>query len=383
MNPKSGGPSQGIRNYYPSLLKAGIIQDIICLDDENEDYDVTDPFKIIKMGKGFTSFQFSSKLDSWLEKNASHYDFIIVHGIWQYHNYAVYKALKKNKIKKLSIPQVVIIPHGMLDPYFQNAPDRKLKALRNKFIWFLTEKKAINAANAIFFTCEEELRLAKSTFKNYKPKKEINIGYGIHKPPVFHIDMKAGFEKKCPEIINKPYWLFLSRIDIKKGIDLLIIAYNELKSEGHILPELVIAGPNQSMYAQKMIKLGQENTQIHFPGMLNGNAKWGAFYLCDTYVLASHQENFGISIVEAMACKKPVLITKSVNIWKEITDGSAGWAMSSPSSDSIKKHLLKILNLSSDELKQTGKNAFELFEDKFIAGKNAENFISFLNKLKN
>jgi glycosyltransferase involved in cell wall biosynthesis len=58
--------------------------------------------------------------------------------------------------------------------------------------------------------------------------------------------------------------------------------------------------------------------------MLSGEAKWGAFYGCEVFVLPSHQENFGLAIVEALACSKPVLISNQVNIWREIQDFNAG-----------------------------------------------------------
>ena len=59
--------------------------------------------------------------------------------------------------------------------------------------------------------------------------------------------------------------------------------------------------------------------------MLDGDSKWGAFYGCEAFVLPSHQENFGISVVEALACDKPVLISNKVNIWREIAHDEAGF----------------------------------------------------------
>ncbi|WP_317172829.1 glycosyltransferase [Hymenobacter sp. HDW8] len=50
----------------------------------------------------------------------------------------------------------------------------------------------------------------------------------------------------------------------------------------------------------------------------------GAFYGCEAFVLPSHQENFGIAVVEALACGKPVLISEQVNIWREIVEAGAG-----------------------------------------------------------
>src|SRR5699024_790171 len=66
------------------------------------------------------------------------------------------------------------------------------------------------------------------------------------------------------------------------------------------------------------------NKSIFFVGMLTGDAKWGAFYGCEAFVLPSHQENFGIAVVEALACSKPVLISNQVNIWCEVEKSKSG-----------------------------------------------------------
>jgi glycosyltransferase involved in cell wall biosynthesis len=82
---------------------------------------------------------------------------------------------------------------------------------------------------------------------------------------------------------------------------------------------------NIHAYYPESCNLKTENSpRIHLVNMLEGDAKWGAFYGCEAFVLPSHQENFGISVVEALACEKPVLISNMVNIWREIAEDGAG-----------------------------------------------------------
>lgn len=366
MDPKTGGPSQGIRNINPFLVKEGIQVEILTLDGSDTKFNDDKCIVFHNIGNGLTSFQYNKELDKWLMTHLGEFDVVCVHGMWQYQNYAVFRAIKSLKKQNIKVPKVVIMPHGMLDPYFQKAKDRKFKAIRNELIWRLTEKRAINAADAIFYTCEEEMKLARTTFKGFNPKKEINVGYGIQRPPLFDEPMKQAFEEKCPELKGRNFWLFLSRIHPKKGIDLLIDAYTMLTEQGYQFPDLVIAGPTDSDFAQKMIFKAQKNPHIHFSGMLSNASKWGAFYACDAYLLPSYQENFGIAIVEAMACKKPVLITKKINIWREIEGGDGGWILDKPSIKEVKEHLINIKNLSSEELQQKGQSAFETFEEKFL-----------------
>ncbi len=162
---------------------------------------------------------------------------------------------------------------------------------------------------------------------------------------------------------------------------MLIEAYNQLTSSNYLLPELVIAGPTDSAYAQQMVKNAKDNNHIHFSGMLSGDSKWGAFYGCKAYLLPSHQENFGIAIVEAMACEKPVLITKNINIWREIAAGNGGWILEELNIDCIKKHLINIAVQTDKALESKGENAFETYKNKFDVGECASVFIESLKNL--
>jgi glycosyltransferase involved in cell wall biosynthesis len=222
------------------------------------------------------------------------------------------------------------MPHGMLDPWFQRDPSRRLKAVRNFFYWWMAERHVVNDADALLFTCEEELRLARQTFGGYHPRREINVGYGIPEPPPFTESMRTAFLERVPGLGGRPYVLFLGRIHPKKGVDLLASAYLQILKTEKLktdFPDLVIAGPGwDSEFGRRVAAAVGAHPKIHMVGMLEGEVKWGALYGCGAFVLPSHQENFGIAVVEALACKKLVLISKQINIWREILEDGAGFA---------------------------------------------------------
>lgn len=372
MNPTAGGPCQGIRNSIPALKALGVSNEVVCLDALDADYLGTDDFTIHALGAGQGPWAYNKNLIPWLIKNIQKYDAIIIHGLWQFTSYAVFKAIKRLAPKTSNPVPYYVMPHGMLDPYFQKAPDRRLKAIRNSLFWKLIEGKVINNANGVLFTCQEELLLARETFTGYNPKHELNVGYGIIQPPKESSGIIQAFQKSCPDLQGAPFLLFLSRIHPKKGVDILLKAYKDWILSSHIEKplKLVIAGPGletdfgrdlQSMVnSQSLLK-----EHVYFTGMLKGDAKWGAFYSSQAFVLNSHQENFGISIVEALACEKPVLISNKVNIWREIEDEQAGFVENDTHSGTLKL-LMKWHTLSSDEQDKMGKNARRTFE-KFYA----------------
>ncbi len=328
MDPEQGGVSQAVRNIVKSLNDLEITNQVVSVDAEGQAKNWNDSFITHTMGTGGNPWSYSPLLLPWLKANLKNYDAVIVHGLWLYHGFAVLKAIKSLKGSKQ--PKLYVMPHGMLDPYFQKAEGRRLKAIRNYFYWKLIESKLVNSADALLFTCEQEKMLAATSFSPYKPKQTFVVSLGVLSPPVYEPAMLSEFIKLCPQVKDKPYFLFLSRIHPKKGVDLLLEAYHELFALGEAdVPMLVVAGPGLDTEYGKEIASRVDNSgllrsQVFFPGMLLGMAKWGAFYGCETFVLPSHQENFGIAVVEALACGKPVLISDQVNIFTEISTGRAG-----------------------------------------------------------
>ena len=94
---------------------------------------------------------------------------------------------------------------------------------------------------------------------------------------------------------------------------------------------LVLAGPDQigwEKYLRARVAHLDIAPRIVFTGMLQGEMKQGALASADAFILPSHQENFGMSVVEALAVGLPVLISERVNIWREIDADRAGYVES-------------------------------------------------------
>jgi glycosyltransferase involved in cell wall biosynthesis len=379
MDPASGGPCQGIRNLNPISILQNVHREVVSLDDPNSTFIGSDMFAIHALGPGKGPWQYSSKLIPWLIKNLMRFDVVIVNGIWLYHEYAVIRTIKilrdrkidfKNDSKKF--PKVFLMPHGMLDPYFQKTSSRRLKAIRNLVYWNLIEKNNIREVNGILFTCEEELRLARESFRFYNPRKELNVGYGVEEPPGVKEITADAFIERLPALNGYPYILFLGRIHPKKGVDFLVTAYlqllmtNKLQKNNEI-PRLVVAGPGlDTSFGKKILRSvsSEFKSYVLFPGMVTGEVKWSALHGCEAFILPSHQENFGISVVEALACKKPVLISDKINIWKEIINKKGGM-VSTDSLSGTKALLYNWFSLSSEEKSKMSDRARMVFDEHF------------------
>ncbi|MFP9099571.1 glycosyltransferase [Flavobacterium sp. RHBU_24] len=384
MNPEAGGPCQGIRNSIPAMDALGIYNEVVSFDAPNAAFLGKDSFTINAIGPAKGPYRYCENLSGWLQENLSRFDAVIIHGLWLYNGYGTFKAwqkFKKNNGGKA--PAIFIMPHGMLDPYFQKAKERRVKAIRNLFFWHFIEKKIVNNVTGVLFTCQEELTLARETFSGYHPKNELNVGYGITEPPKqIKID-ESEFFNRFPAIRKNNYMLFLSRVHEKKGVDLLIKGYINLSKNNPDLVPLVIAGPGiekeYGKYLQQLVSDAGLENKITFTGMLGGAQKWAAIYNSIFFILPSHQENFGIAVVEALACGRPVLITNKVNIWREIEEGNGG-LVGDDTQEGTEALLEQWFSLTEDQKTLMYTNAYNVYNKHFASNEVAKNMISTIKK---
>lgn len=324
MDPAQGGLAQAVRNTLPALAAQGAANEVLCFDGPTASFVGRDAFPVHAIGPAKGPYAYCAGLRRWLLEQLERFDVVVAHGLWLHNNAGTYGALRAHARKHPGrpAPRFYVMPHGMLDPYFQRAPGRRLKAMRNVVAWKVFEGRAVNGADGVLFTCAQELLLAREPFSPYRPRRELDVGLGVEAPPAQHPAMAPAFAAACPGTAGRGYLLFLGRLHEKKGTDLLLRAYLLLRGTRSDMPALVIAGPGLDTDHGRALKaLVREGDDVHFPGMLQGDAKWGALYGCDAFVLPSHQENFGIAVVEAMACGRPVLISNQVNIWRECKPG--------------------------------------------------------------
>ena len=164
---------------------------------------------------------------------------------------------------------------------------------------------------------------------------------------------------------QKKRLLFLGRIHPKKGLDLLLPGWADLKRQ-HEEWELVIAGPDEQNHGQNMRALARSlgiEDQVRFVGAVTGKAKLALLHSADLFILPSYSEGMPMSLLEAMACGLPVLATRACNI-PDIGLSGAGWECEARR-NSIVEALSNALSSTSSELNERGGNGRRLIEAKY------------------
>lgn len=304
-----------------ALAARGHEVEIASLDAPNDQWVRDSPTKVHALGPGRGSYGYAAGFAPWLTKHRTNYDVVIVHGIWNYASFGVWRALRGTDTPYF------VFPHGMLDPWFNRT--YPLKHFKKLLYWRWAEYRVLRDAAAVLFTSEEERRLARGSFSQYRCREEV-VNYGTAAPALELAAARESFLARFPQFRDQRLLLFLGRLHEKKGCDLLIEAFAEARASEQTNLHLIMAGPpaNES-YLQQLREITRRagvESSVTFTGMLTGELKWGAFSAADVFALPSHQENFGIAIVEAMACGTPVLVSNKVNIWREIVEDGAGFA---------------------------------------------------------
>ena len=320
LSPAAGGPPEAVRQLVRAYIEAGEGIELVCLDKPGETFLNSIGCPVHALGPTFLgNYGFSPRLWRWLRSNAYRFDGIVVNGIWTFPGFAVRSVARRAK------KRYGVFAHGALDPWFNR--QYPLKHLKKLLYWPL-QHAVLHDARAVFFTTEIERDLAKTSFRTSQWNSLV-VPIGINDPEERGEDATGQIEAfygRLPELRGRRYLLFLGRIHGKKGCDLLIEAFARIADS---VPEmaLVIAGPDQEGMQSKLQRLAEKlgiGGRVLWPGLIGGDIKWGALRAADALVLPSHQENFGVAVVESLAVGRPVLTSNQVNIWPEIAGDGAG-----------------------------------------------------------
>ncbi len=373
-DPATGGPIEGLVQVSNLMAGMGCSNEMLCLDAPGDPWLADFPLPIHAVGPGLGKYRYTPKLHRWLRARAKEYDAVIIHGLWNYSSVGTWRGLAHS-----STPYAVFT-HGMLDPWFRRA--YPAKHIAKQLFWLPFEGRVLADAQAVLFTTAQERDLARGEFFGHRYRERV-IAYGTADAPDRAERQIAQFRAILPALEQRPYVLFLSRIHRKKGCDILIDGFAAIAAK-YPMVDLVIAGPDQTGWRQDLehraTALGISG-RVHWPGMLTGEAKWGAFRAAQAFVLPSHQENFGIAVTEALSCSTPVLISDKVNICREVETDSCGF-VAEDTKEGVTMLLDRFLLLDASGRERMRKSARQTFLTRFHAHSAARDLIRLVEEMR-
>ncbi|MGB3267026.1 MAG: hormogonium polysaccharide biosynthesis glycosyltransferase HpsP [Microcoleus sp.] len=331
-----GGPSQMVLGLSAALASQGIDVTIITTNSNGDigqiplDVPLNQPiqqngYQIIYFRcSPFRRYKFSLSLLQWLNENARQFDLAHIHAL-----FSPVTTLAATIARYHKLPYIMR-PCGMLDP----ADLQKKKRLKQIY-GRLLERPNLAGAAAIHFTSKQEAEISERfgldcTGKMSVPQDLDGTGkMPVPRDLVIPLGVTAGLFPKRLRESQVPIILFMSRIEPKKGLDLLIPALESILVSG-IEFHFILAGSNpQDAGYETKIQEKIQNSSLEqsttITGFVSGDSKVELLRKADLFVLPSYYENFGIAVAEAMAAGVAVAISDRIHIAADIQQAEAGW----------------------------------------------------------
>jgi glycosyltransferase involved in cell wall biosynthesis len=319
MHPSAGGPPVVVENFITEANRLGHRSQII----STPTYCDGDQGDLQRRLERLAPTTFLNVLEtlpvlSWtgaakINKLVRQADIVHVHTLWRPLNVSArYACLRHDR-------PYVLMPHGMLDPY-----SLSVKALKKSMYLRMFERHNIACAQRMIYTTREEERLAALAGVRLPPGELVPLGAGASSAS--RQELRGQFLARFPQAAGKRMLLFLGRIHPKKGLDRILDCLQYLKQS---IPNvfLVVAGDGEAHHTRHLRQLVSAwalDDHVLFAGRLNGELKWASFAAAELFLLPSRQENFAITVAEAMQMGVPVIISDKVNTWPYVKEARAG-----------------------------------------------------------
>jgi glycosyltransferase involved in cell wall biosynthesis len=338
MHASAGGPPVVVENFIAEASRLGHTSEIVstfafCNGDDSNLRESLEHLAPTTFLTGLEAAPIVSR--SGAEKINAHVrraDIVHVHTLWSPLNLAARFACRKHD------KPYVLMPHGMLDPY-----SLSLKALKKSVYLKFLEGPNMACAQRMIYTTSEEERLA--TLAALRLPRGAIVPLGARASSTSTNDLRLQFLKKYPQAEGKRRLLFLGRLHHKKGLDRIL---NCLQRVRQTIPNalLIVAGTGEPKYQEHIRQLVGSlalDDHVVFTGHLDGEQKWASFAAAELFLLPSRQENFAITVAEAMQMGVPVVITDKVNTWPYVEEAGAGLVLAERDIDALLPRAIETL----------------------------------------
>lgn len=315
-----GGPPRSILGLCRSLQAAGVdVEVVTTVANGASDLPASPPtgswfdgIPVYYAARAFPRRFFGAEIRPAIERALARADVCHIHGLW---NMPAWQASRM--ARQAGVP-VVISPRGMLQP-----AALAHRALRKRIAFPLLDRRHLETAACLHATTEDEA----ATLRHFFPTSRVVVmPNGVDGAPRGDV---GSTPRSIRERFNIPrdtsVVLFLGRLHPIKRIDLLAGAVKTLRLGGRSVT-LVLAGPNEADHLSRLSPIVQPLAEsVRYVGEVDEPSKWDLLRESAALVLCSDSENFGVSVAEALAAARPVVVTKTCP-WRDVeTHGCGFW----------------------------------------------------------
>ena len=269
-------------------------------------------------------------------------DVVHIHGVWRPYFHQVALLARRQGVP------VVWSPHGMLAPWAL-----RHKRWKKRLAWWLYQRADLRTAGMIHVTSEQERQWVEG------------LRLGV---PTVLAPLGTMLPGAVSEGAETKRLLFVGRLHPVKAIDLLVEALARVPETVRAGWTLRVVGPEEDAdYAARLKRLaGELGVPVDFAGPKYGADLDSEYASCAALCLVSHTENFGATVVDALAHGK-LVVTGTKTPWREVADRGCGW-WTDNEPDRLSVTLGDLMRLSESARKEMGMRGRRLVEEKYTWG---------------
>lgn len=378
-----GGPAIVYYNYARSLSEKGHEVHVICQAIEHPRDLIEQGVFVHRVGTNPNRWSVAARINysvhSWLKlrRLIEKYRIDVVEAVYWSAEGLLYSLQRHT-------PLVIAAQTPVTTSIKLRERSRVTQLLPMKALSFIADFTARRADRIIANSRSTYVRLARGICKD-TTRLDL-IYHGVDTREYKAVRTKARESLDVPE--SSPIVLFVGRLEPRKGVHVLFKAIPEILSHTPDARFVLVGkdtntGPKGTSFKQSLlnnteIRAWREN--IVFVDFLPQDELIGLYSACDVFVLPSLVESFGLPIIEAMACGKPVVATKT-GIAPEIgLKPPYGFTIRPADAEELAAAIMKLLSLEREEIKLVSQRNREFVEANFSVTTSTDKLLSAYHK---
>ncbi|HVN15090.1 MAG TPA: glycosyltransferase family 4 protein [Anaerolineales bacterium] len=214
-----------------------------------------------------------------------------------------------------------------------------------------------------FFTSDADVTRDKAVAYGMNPNHTVVFPWGI--------DLEKFAPNTARRSRSKSFTLFCNRSwEPRYGVDVLAKAFVKVAASKPEVGLILLNGGSQSATLRQILQNDGVLDRVHFGGQISQNDLPDWYHMADLYISPSHVDGSSVSLMEALACGLPALVSDIPANKEWVTDHENGWLFRDGDVDDLAAKILQAIE-SRKSLKKIGTQARAVAEARADWKKNA------------
>jgi L-malate glycosyltransferase len=218
-----------------------------------------------------------------------------------------------------------------------------------------------------YFTSDAKVTRDKAVTYGMNPDRTVVFPWGV--------DLKNFSPQVAPRTAHDGFTLLCNRSwEPNYGVDVLARAFVRVALTRPDVSLILVGGGSQGAEIRSILMRGGVEERVTFPGHISNHDLPRFYNMADLYISASHVDGSSVSLMEALACGLPCIVSDIPANMEWVTDGVNGWIFPDGDDEALARAILGALE-KRQHLPAIGHNARNTAEEKADWNKNFQKLL--------